>query len=355
MPWSAWSTASASWSPTSPVSVGGSLLRAHGGCVVINVHGRTLRAAGLPRAQTVPEERASWKSRATIRSPFSPPRRLKPEPMAIDTRGRADRTGGGVPGPVLRRRGVSRDLQGALPTSASRPIDDEGAAAQLRGAGGAHRAATEELPPFAAGAVAGCCGFGARSVDDRRKLPSQWRRGGRHDARGRLLGRAKTTAATASAPKTCSRRWTQRMFRSQPRRGQDPRAHPRRRDPGGHRRPPPRAGQRAGRAGHRRLRLRPPVAHHRLRAPWARTAWWRSTGRRKMSGRTYDKGGLHPLPATCATSTRRASRSACRRASRSSSRYAEIEGDSASAAELLRLDLEPDRRLPLRQDLAVTG
>jgi predicted ATP-dependent protease len=148
----------------------GSLLRAHGGCLIISA----LDALSEPLV---------WRSlKRTLKSglleieaydPFAlfATTTLKPEPMQIATR--AVLTG---PTEVFQLLYFyDEEFRDIFKIRAEFGFDADGNAARRSFVSQVARIASEEhLPPVQAGAVARLIEFGARVVGDRRKLPSQW-------------------------------------------------------------------------------------------------------------------------------------------------------------------------------------
>jgi lon-related putative ATP-dependent protease len=148
----------------------GSLLRAHGGCIIINVADalseplvwRSLKRA-LKNGQLEIEAPDPFALFATSA--------LKPEPMAFDTRVV-------LTGPIeLFQLLYFYDEEFAAIFKVRADFGDEadGDAARRNFIAQIARIAREEqLAPFTADGVARLIEFGARSVGDRRKLPTQW-------------------------------------------------------------------------------------------------------------------------------------------------------------------------------------
>ncbi len=151
--------------------VGGSLLRAHGGCVIINV----MDALSEPLVyRALKQCLKTGELEIEGYDPFAlfATSTLKPEPMAIDTR--VVLTG---PAEVFQALYfVDEEFREIFKMRCDFGFEaDHDEAARRNFVAQVARIARDEgLLPFAAGAVAGLLEFGARSVDDRRKLPSQW-------------------------------------------------------------------------------------------------------------------------------------------------------------------------------------
>jgi len=148
----------------------GSLLRGHGGCVIINV----LDALSEPlvwRAlkRTLKSERLEIEAY----DPFAlfATTTLKPEPMQISTRVVLT----GPPEIFQLLYFLDEEFREIFKVRADFGYEGDGNdgrpsfVAQV-----ARIVRDEQLPPFDAGAVARLIEFGARLVNDRRKLPSQW-------------------------------------------------------------------------------------------------------------------------------------------------------------------------------------
>ncbi|HVN83424.1 MAG TPA: AAA family ATPase [Candidatus Binatia bacterium] len=148
----------------------GSLLRAHGGCVILNV-------------MDVLSEPLVWRSlKRCLRSgeleieaydPFAlfATTTLKPEPMRISTR--VVLTGPAEWFQILYF--LDEEFREIFKIRADFGFEVDGAPARLAFIAHIARIVRDEhLPEFRATAVARLLEFGARSVNDRRKLPSQW-------------------------------------------------------------------------------------------------------------------------------------------------------------------------------------
>jgi predicted ATP-dependent protease len=151
--------------------VGGSLLKAHGGCVIINV----MDALSEPLVyRALKQCLKTGELEIEAYDPFAlfATSTLKPEPMAIDTR--VVLTGPADVFQILYF--VDEEFREIFKMRCDFGFEadhDENARSNfVRQV--ARIARDEGLPPFAAGAVAGLLEFAARTVDDRRKLPSQW-------------------------------------------------------------------------------------------------------------------------------------------------------------------------------------
>jgi lon-related putative ATP-dependent protease len=148
----------------------GSLLRAHGGCIIINV----LDALSEPLVWRA-LKRAFEKGQLDIETPdpfaLFTTSALKPEPMAFDTR--VVLTG---PTEVFQLLySVDDEFSSIFKVRADFGGEADGDAARRNFIAQVARIAHDErLPPFTAESVARLIEFGARSVGDRRKLPSQW-------------------------------------------------------------------------------------------------------------------------------------------------------------------------------------
>jgi predicted ATP-dependent protease len=148
----------------------GSLLRAHGGCLIVNAidalsEGMVWRALKrtLKSAQLEIEAYDPFALFATTT--------LKPEPMQISTR--VVLTGPAELFQLLYF--FDEEFREIFKTRADFGFEVDAAMARRSFIAQVARIAGEEqLPPFEAAAVARLMEYGARSVGDRRKLPSQW-------------------------------------------------------------------------------------------------------------------------------------------------------------------------------------
>lgn len=152
----------------------GSLLRAHGGCLVVNVTdvlSEPLVWRSLKRALKIGELRIETYDPFALFAATT----LAPEPMAIDTR--VVLTG---PTEIFQLLYfLDEEFREIFKIRADFGADVEGETAARSFVGQVARIARDEgLPPFTAAAVARLMEVGARSVGDRRKLPSQWSRVG---------------------------------------------------------------------------------------------------------------------------------------------------------------------------------
>jgi len=149
---------------------GGSLLRAHGGCLIVNVIDALMEPLvwrALKRAlKTRQFEIEAYDPFAMFATTT-----LKPEPMAIDTRVV-------LVGPTETFELLyyyDEEFSQIFKVRADFGFDAEGDDARRNFvAQVAHIARDAKLPPFTAAAVGSLMEFAARSVGDRRKLPSQW-------------------------------------------------------------------------------------------------------------------------------------------------------------------------------------
>jgi len=148
----------------------GSLLRAHGGCVIVNI------LDALSEALVWRALKRCLKSEQLEIEAYDPfalfaTTTLKPEPMSISTR--VVLTG---PTEIFQLLYfLDEEFQEIFKVRADFGVEVE--AAEGRGnfvAQVARIASDEKLPPFRAAAVARLMEFGARTLNDRRKLPAQW-------------------------------------------------------------------------------------------------------------------------------------------------------------------------------------
>jgi predicted ATP-dependent protease len=148
----------------------GSLLRAHGGCLIINA----LDALSEPLVwRALKHALKSGELEIEAYDPFAlfATSTLKPEPMRISTR--VVLTGPAELFQLLYF--FDEEFREIFKTRADFGFEaDAGAARASFVAQVARIAREEDLPPFQSGAVARLLEYGARSVGDRRKLPSQW-------------------------------------------------------------------------------------------------------------------------------------------------------------------------------------
>lgn len=324
----------------------GSLLRAHGGCVIINV----IDALTEPLVwRTLKRALKTGQLEIEAYDPFAlfVTSALKPEMMALDTR--VVLTG---PTDIFQLLYfLDEEFREIFKVRADFGFEADGTEARHSFVAQTARIAKEEqLPAFAADAVARLMEFAARCVGDRRKLPSQW------DELGDLMREAAFWTRKAKheqvAATDVDQAIEQRNFRLN-------RVEAKIRelirdqvllvDVDGQR-----VGQVNGLAvvdvvGYdfgRPSRITAAVSMGALGV----IAVDREA---KMSGRTYDKGVLiiaaylrhlyaqdFPLSLSASLSFEQS--------------YSGIDGDSASAAELFAL-ISSLSRVPLRQDLAVTG
>ena len=150
----------------------GSLLRAHGGCLVINavdVLSEPLVWRSLKRALKIGELRIETYDPFALFAATT----LAPEPMAIDTR--VVLTG---PTEIFQLLYfLDEEFREIFKIRADFGPDAEGEAAARSFVGQVARIARDDkLPPFTAAAVRRLMEIGARNVGHRRKLPSQWNR-----------------------------------------------------------------------------------------------------------------------------------------------------------------------------------
>ena len=148
----------------------GSLLRAHGGCVIINV----LDALSEPLVwRALKRCLKSEELEIEAYDPFAlfATTTLKPEPMRISTR--VVLTG---PTEIFQLLYfLDEEFREIFKVRADFGFEVDGPPGRRNFIAQVARIARDEqLPPFRAAAVARVLEFGARSVNDRRKLPSQW-------------------------------------------------------------------------------------------------------------------------------------------------------------------------------------
>ncbi|MBI4518051.1 MAG: AAA family ATPase [Deltaproteobacteria bacterium] len=148
----------------------GSLLRAHGGCVVVNV----IDALSEPLVwRALKRTLKSEQLEIEAYDPFAmfATTTLKPEPMKISTR--VVLTG---PTEIFQLLYFyDEEFREIFKVRADFGYEVDGVGARRSFVAQVARIARDEqLPAFRAAAVARLMEFGARSVDDRRKLPSQW-------------------------------------------------------------------------------------------------------------------------------------------------------------------------------------
>jgi predicted ATP-dependent protease len=148
----------------------GSLLRAHGGCVIINV----LDALSEPLVWRALERcLKSEELEIEAYDPFAlfATTTLKPEPMHISTR--VVLTGPTEVFQILYF--VDEEFREIFKVRADFGFEVDGQPGRRNFIAQVARIARDEqLPPFCPAAVARVLEFGARTVSDRRKLPSQW-------------------------------------------------------------------------------------------------------------------------------------------------------------------------------------
>ena len=148
----------------------GSLLRAHGGCVIINV----LDALSEPLVwRALKRCLKSEELEIEAYDPFAlfATTTLKPEPMGISTR--VVLTGSTEIFQLLYF--LDEEFREIFKVRADFGFEVDGPPGRRNFIAQVARIARDEqLPPFRAAAVARVLEFGARSVGDRRKLPSQW-------------------------------------------------------------------------------------------------------------------------------------------------------------------------------------
>jgi ATP-dependent Lon protease len=148
----------------------GSLLRAHGGCVIVNV----LDALYEPLVwRALKRCLKSEELEIEAYDPFAlfATTTLKPEPMKISTR--VVLTG---PTEIFQLLYfLDEEFREIFKVRADFGVEVEGDAGRRNFVAQVARIARDEqLPPFRPAAVARLMEFGARAVSDRRKLPSQW-------------------------------------------------------------------------------------------------------------------------------------------------------------------------------------
>ncbi len=151
--------------------MGGSLLQAHGGCLIINL----LDALSEPLVwRALKQCLKTGQLEIEAYDPFAlfATSTLKPEPMAIDTR--VILTG---PSEIFQLlyfydEGFREIFK--VRADFGYEADSDEAARRNFVAQTARIVRAERLPPFSAEAVVELMAFAARSVGDRRKLPSQW-------------------------------------------------------------------------------------------------------------------------------------------------------------------------------------
>jgi predicted ATP-dependent protease len=148
----------------------GSLLRAHGGCVIVNV----LDALSEPLVwRALKRCLKSEELEIEAYDPFAlfATTTLKPEPMRISTR--VVLTGPTEIFQILYF--IDEEFRDIFKVRADFSFETAGEPGRRNFIAQVARIARDEqLPPFRAAAVARVLEFGARSVNDRRKLPSQW-------------------------------------------------------------------------------------------------------------------------------------------------------------------------------------
>lgn len=150
--------------------VGGSLLQAHGGCLIVNLFD-ALSEPLTWRALKDCLKREELEIEAYDPLGLFGTTTLKPEPMRIQTR--VVLTGPTYLFQILYF--VDEDFREIFKVRADFDFESQGEDAQRNFVAQVARLAkTEQLPPFAAGAVARLLEEAARSVGDRRKLPAQW-------------------------------------------------------------------------------------------------------------------------------------------------------------------------------------
>jgi predicted ATP-dependent protease len=148
----------------------GSLLRAHGGCVIINV----LDALSEPLVwRALKRCLKSEELEIEAYDPFAlfATTTLKPEPMRISTRVVLT----GAPEVFQILYFFDEEFREIFKIRADFGFEVDAASTRRSFVAQVARLAhDEQLPPFRAAAVARLMEFGARSLNDRRKLPSQW-------------------------------------------------------------------------------------------------------------------------------------------------------------------------------------
>ena len=148
----------------------GSLLRAHGGCVIVNI----MDALSEPLVwRALKRCLKSEQLEIEAYDPFAlfATTTLKPEPMTISTR--VVLTG---PTEIFQLLYfLDEEFQEIFKVRADFGIEVDAAGGRGNFVAQVARIASDEkLPPFRAAAVARLMEFGARTLNDRRKLPAQW-------------------------------------------------------------------------------------------------------------------------------------------------------------------------------------
>jgi lon-related putative ATP-dependent protease len=150
--------------------VGGSLLQAHGGCLIVNLYD-ALSEPLTWRAMKDCLKREELEIEAYDPLGLFGTTTLKPEPMRIQTR--VVLTGPAYLFQMLYF--VDEDFREIFKVRADFDIETRGEEAQRNFVAQVARLAkSEKLPPFGADAIARLLEEAARSVGDRRKLPAQW-------------------------------------------------------------------------------------------------------------------------------------------------------------------------------------
>jgi ATP-dependent Lon protease len=150
--------------------VGGSLLQAHGGCLIVNLFD-ALSEPLTWRAMKDCLKRGELEIEAYDPLGLFGTTALKPEPMRIQTR--VVLTGPAYLFQLLYF--LDEDFGEIFKVRADFDFESQGEAAQRNFVVQVARIArTEKMPPFRADAVARLLEEAARSVGDRRKLPAQW-------------------------------------------------------------------------------------------------------------------------------------------------------------------------------------
>jgi len=150
--------------------VAGSILRAHGGCLVLNVQDALSEPFVWRALKRCLEHRVAEVEAYDLFAFFATPG-LKPEPMPIDVRVVLT----GAPEIFQALHFLDEEFSAIFKLRADFEQEIEGGAGRAPFVARIARIAREEsLPPFTAAAVAAVLGFAARLVGDRRKLPTQW-------------------------------------------------------------------------------------------------------------------------------------------------------------------------------------